>query len=103
MTPHDELAALKDSSDGCVMTLAKPGSEYICYLLGAGPVTVKLELADGIFNVRWYDPKSGTMVSRPPTVQSTKGEFRSPPFEQDMVLYLYRSKTDKPRPAGSGH
>ncbi len=101
MAPHDELAALKDSSDGYVMTLAKPGFEYICYLLGAGPVTVALKLTDGIFNIRWYDPKSGTMISRTPTVQSTNGEFRSPSFEQDMVLYLYRSKTDKPRPAGS--
>lgn len=93
MTPHDELACTKDSNGAFVMTLADPPSEYICYLLGAGPVTVSLKLTNDSFYVQWYDPKSGEFIGPRQTVKrEDTHEFRSPAFEQDMVLYIHGSR-----------
>jgi hypothetical protein len=92
MAPHDELATVEAKGESYVFTLAQPGQEYICYVLGNGPVTVTLRLTEGLFTVRWYDPKPGRFLTTP---QRTRGEarqlFHSPDFEQDIVLYLRNS------------
>jgi len=92
MTPHDELASVEGKSEHHIFTLAKPGDEYICYVLGDGPVTVTLRLSHSLFTARWYDPKSGRFIS--PAKQTQAGNrylFHSPAFEQDIVLYVRRS------------
>jgi hypothetical protein len=93
MTPHDELASLKNSNGAYVMTLANPPSEYVCYVLGAGPVTVSLKLSSDTFYAQWYDPQSGKFIGGRQTVKrNDTHEFRSPPFEQDIVLYVHGSR-----------
>jgi len=96
MSPHDELATVKEDSKTYVFTLAQPGEEYICYVLGDGPVTITLELTGGPagrrpadFTARWYDPKSGRFLAPAHQVQG-KGRhlFQSPTFKQDIVLYV---------------
>jgi len=44
MSPHDELATVEAETKPCVFTLAAPGEEYICYVLGDGPVTIACSL-----------------------------------------------------------
>lgn len=93
MAPHDELATVTVNGKGkpCVFTLARPDTEFICYVLGNGPVTVSLECAERRYDARWYDPESGRFVG---PARSDRGKerssFRSPAFEQDIVLYVRR-------------
>ncbi len=91
MAPHDELATVEGKSKPYVFTLARPGEEYICYVLGNGTVKITLQLTGGPFTARWYDPKRGRFLGPPHRVQS-KGRhlFQSPTFKQDIVLYLRR-------------
>lgn len=90
MAPCRELAVVR-GEDNYVFTLANPGKEYICYLLGNGPVSVVLHLTNDTFTARWYDPKCGEFCTRSQVMRG-KEEclIRSPPFEQDIVLYVCR-------------
>jgi len=95
MAPHDELATVETGSEAYVFTSAQPGGEYICYVLGDGPVTVVLRLTEGLFIGRWYDPKRGQFLTPEKRTQGGgRCLFRSPAFEQDIVLYVRRSGAD---------
>jgi len=91
MTPHDELALLKGKSESYIFTLARPGEEYICYVLGDGPVNIELQYMEGSFTACWYDPKGGHFLDSAHRVQG-EGQclFQSPNFKQDIVLYVQR-------------
>ncbi len=91
MLPHDELVTVEGNHKTYVFTLASPGQEYICYVLGNGRVTINLKLTAGSFTTRWYDPKSGQFPDSEQRIESN-GQyiFRTPAFEQDIVLYLRR-------------
>ncbi|MDP2899087.1 MAG: hypothetical protein Q8Q12_21325 [bacterium] len=92
MTPHDELASLAGEGKAFIFTLAKPGEEYICYVLGDGPVTVSLCLTNGVFTARWYDPKRGQFLSPAQRLEGGDSRvFHSPAFRQDIVLYARKS------------
>jgi hypothetical protein len=91
LSPHDELATVKENSKTYVFTLALPGQEYICYVLGNGPATINLKLPVSSFTVRWYDPKSGQFLGPARQIESNdQCIFQSPAFKQDIVLYLRR-------------
>jgi hypothetical protein len=91
MTPHDELATLEGRGDPCVFTLARPGEEYICYVLGDGPVTITLHSVQGPLSARWYDPKCGDFLAVEQQIQAKdRCLFRSAHFQQDIVLYARR-------------
>jgi hypothetical protein len=99
MAPHDEFAVAKGKGRPYVFTLARPGEEYICYVLGEGPVIVRLEMTDDAFVVRWYDPKCGEFITPPRYIQGENEQtFRSPRFRQDIVLYARRSLATEIRP-----
>lgn len=92
MAPHDELATVKADGESYVFTLAQPGEQYICYVLGDGRVTVTLRLTKGLFTTRWYDPKRGRFLTPPQRTQGgARRFFHSPAFEQDIVLYVRNS------------
>jgi len=96
MAPHDELAEVDAMSKrgnaqrrGDVFTLARPGVAYVCYVLGDGPLSILLELPNGAFTTRWYDPKSGQFVGHDATVTGgDRRRFVSPVFQQDIVLLI---------------
>jgi hypothetical protein len=91
MAPHDELAVVKGKSKSYIFTLARPGEEYICYVLGDGMVTIELQYMEGSFTTSWYDPKGGHCLD---SVHRVQGEgkcfIQSPNFKQDIVLYVQR-------------
>jgi hypothetical protein len=91
MAPHDELATVTRGGKTYIFTLASPGEEYICYVLGNGPVTITLKLPTGSFTSKWFNPKQGRLLDSPHRLQS-KGRYilQSPAFKQDIVLYLRR-------------
>ncbi len=94
MTPHDELATIKGNRESCVFTLAQPGEHYVCYLLGDGPLGVALRMTAGRFSGRWYDPKCGRFLGSAEQIEGkTRHLFRSPPFRQDIVLYVRKVGT----------
>ena len=91
MLPHDELAVVKGKNKPYIFTIARPSEEYICYVLGDGPVTIELQPMEGSFTACWYDPKGGHFLD---SAQRVQGEgqclFQSPNFKQDIVLYVQR-------------
>ncbi|MHC4740763.1 MAG: putative collagen-binding domain-containing protein [Planctomycetota bacterium] len=93
MAPHDELASVKSDGESHIFTFAQIGEQYICYILGGGPSAVTLNLPEGRFASRWYDPKSGRLS--PPQSQTSEtglAVFQAPQFKQDIVLYVLKSK-----------
>jgi hypothetical protein len=92
MTPRHDLATVEPAGESYLFTLAQPGEHYVCYVLGDGPVTVRLRLTPDPFVARWYDPKQGRFLALP---QPVRGEDRaalySPGFRQDIVLYARKS------------
>jgi hypothetical protein len=95
MAPHDELAGIEtirksgNEQHEDVFTFARPGEEYVCYVLGYGPATIAIQLPNGVFTVRWYDPKSGRFLG-PKSAVTGGGRRRlsSPVFQQDIVLHI---------------
>ena len=45
--------------DNSVYCFAKPGEIYVVYLPATGPVKLNLDGAEGPFQVRWYNPRTG--------------------------------------------
>ncbi|MCZ6795135.1 MAG: DUF6298 domain-containing protein [Planctomycetota bacterium] len=89
MAPRDELASVEGKGDPLVFTLARPGEEYVSYVLGEGEVDVRLDLDRKAFVFRWYDPKSGRFVGASGRSAGGKGSrFSSPTFRQDVVLHV---------------
>ena len=74
-----------------IFTLARLGEEYVCYVLGDGPVTIELQSIKGSFTACWYDPKSGRFLGSEHQVQGeSRCLFQSPSFKQDIVLYVQK-------------
>lgn len=89
MAPRDKLATIEGGGKTKVFTLARPGAEYVCYLLGDGPVTVRLDLTMGTFEAGWFDPREGKFLASRKPVRGGKGQrFVSPRFRQDIVLHV---------------
>lgn len=92
MAPHDEFATIRGAGKPFIFTLAQPGEEYVCYVLGDGQVTVTLRLTEGLFTSRWYDPKRGQFLTPAQRLHGgNTSVFHSPRFKQDIVLYVRRS------------
>jgi hypothetical protein len=74
----------KLSSTG--ICLAKEGSEYIIYAPTGGKFSVDLSRADGIFDSKWYNPRTGETVPE----KSTLGGFRTfiAPDGNDWVFHI---------------
>ncbi len=67
--------------------LSKPGEVYLVYLKKGGDAKLDLSGADGKFNVRWFDPKSGGAVANGSTDTIDGGGKRSlgqPPRGRDQ-------------------
>ncbi len=96
MAPHDELAGIETAGKRGqerkpvdVLTLANPGREYVCYLLGNGPATVAVRLPDRVFTVHWYDPKTGQFLGPKATLAGPgRRLLASPAFREDVVLHI---------------
>lgn len=92
MVPDDELAVVRGNDGSLILTFADPGEAYICYVLGKGPVTIMLRTTTATFTSRWYDPKGGQFLTPEERIFGEDDSlFHSPPFEQDIVLYVRRS------------
>jgi hypothetical protein len=66
--------------------LAVPGSEYLVYQPGSGPVSVDLRESDRPFRFEWFEPSSGRRWSG----EVAGGDHRTlaPPVGTPVVLYL---------------
>lgn len=88
MEPADEcLAAVGEGTHA--MALASAGRCYVAYLLGQPVEQITIELPDGGYTPRWYNPKTGELALLP-AARSAGGQLALPvpPFEQDIVLWL---------------
>ncbi len=62
MSNQDALVG-NQRNDNSRYCFAKPGSLYLVYLPDGGTASLGLEQADGIFSVKWYDPRHGGDLS----------------------------------------
>jgi hypothetical protein len=87
MTPRTDLA----STQYC---LANPGKEYLVYLPDGGAVTVDLSQGEGIFELEWFNPRTGTVTNGGPVEGGAKAVLKTP-FEGDAVVYLLTKEGEK--------
>ncbi|MGI8783652.1 MAG: DUF6298 domain-containing protein [Acidobacteriota bacterium] len=90
MTPHDNLASTK-------YCLAQPGVEYVIYAPAGGGFTVDLAMAkDKVFQVRWYNPRTGVFEAAEAIAGGNGSQGFRAPFEGDAVLHLATLATTTP-------
>ena len=106
MEPANTLLTGANSRNGCGQVLRKRGDSYLVYL-PAGNVDATLDLSetDGVFLLRWYDPRDGRLKgdSSHEVMAGTTVSLGSPPEApgEDWVVLL-RRKPDaggRPNPA----
>jgi len=83
MTPHNEFVNGSKES----YCLAEPGAQYIVYAPNGGEVKLDLSDAQGEYNVRWLDPRTGEHLERP-NIQSGGGCTLDAPDGEDWVLFV---------------
>lgn len=88
LSPADDCVEV-DSADTYAMAAAEAGRCYVVYLLGAQVEELLIDLPEGKYRGRWYDPKTGEFSPRQPvTARGGNTAVTVPPFEQDTVLLL---------------
>jgi hypothetical protein len=71
------------------VALAEPGQVCVVYLPHGGGTTVDLSGWEGVFSVRWLNPRAGETAHGPDTPGGAERSF-SPPCDGDAVLCLRR-------------
>jgi len=94
MKNADELVGNPEHSNSRYC-LAKPGEVYLVYLPEGGATRLDLSAASGVFQVRWFNPRSGGPLLKGPVSVVRGGsvvELGMPPSEphQDWVILVRR-------------
>ena len=96
MEPHDELTKVGGNARCRAFTIARPGVEYICYILGNGCEKLEMKLVKGNYKLRWYDPKTGKFLTSTENIRvKDRFNFVCPRYEQDVVLYVFADLKEK--------
>ena len=88
LSPRDELI----KSDKPAWCLADPNATYLIYALEGGPIQLDLSIADGSFDARWFNPRTGKLHDAhdgPVTGGAIVG-FTAPD-QEDWGLWLRKS------------
>jgi hypothetical protein len=85
LEPHDELVSAGDA-----VLSAHLHHEYVAYLWRGGAVTLNFQHTAGLFDVRWYNPRSGQFTAAPGINGGAKREFLAP-NHNDWVLHVQKS------------
>lgn len=84
MSPSNSLVT--DTPGGSAYTLAKPGSEYVVYIVGSGGGTMTISLVPGIaYAAKAYNPSNGTYTDLTVIGGSISG---IPSYSSDIVVYV---------------
>jgi len=84
MTPRNDLS----STAYC---LGNPGKEYLIYQPESN-TSFSVNLKTGTYSFEWFNPGSGTIVSKGTFTAITEKQSFTPPFTGDSVLYLIASE-----------
>jgi hypothetical protein len=83
MAPHDELA-----HGATEHVLAKPGEAYIAYTTIGSTVGIK-GLPQGDYDLRWFDPVTGTEIKETKTLPAGDQALSKPgSIGAEAALYL---------------
>jgi hypothetical protein len=88
MSPRADLASTK-------YAIANPGSEYLVFQPGSGPVTVTLQ--SGQYNYEWFNPATGLVADAGSFSTSSADKTFSPPFTGNAVLLIQLNKPTNAR------
>ena len=112
-TGYREMEPANDFLSGCdrqlAFCLARPGREYIVYLVQGQPFRLNLTHVRGTLSARWYNPRDGGWLPAPDIAIAQSPEdqadgemswqglsrrqqvqFQPPDLENDWVLYLLK-------------
>ena len=72
--------------------LAQEGKTYAFYFEGKGDCSVKLEIENGNYSVKWCDPKTGTVI-KAQSIKVKKNQIQSQvsPIEEDIVVLIEKN------------
>ena len=97
-----DIGDIQQNNHYCQATLLKPGEVYVTYFEGRedtnyGPGTITINLDNGDYSVRWYDPKTGNDVQTEQiSVSSGQYNLNHPGFTEDTVLMVYSGEISGP-------
>lgn len=84
MAPSNSLVT--KTPGGSAYTLAKPGSQYVTYLVGSGSGTMNISLASGAtYTAKAYNPSSGAYTNLSVSGNTISG---IPSYSSDLVIYV---------------
>lgn len=87
MAPHDEIARSVQPA----WCLAEPNESYLVYAIEGGPFHLDLSAANGTYDARWFDPRTGKLArAQEEPVTGGKVVRFSSPDGQDWALWLSR-------------
>lgn len=102
MAPADELLSGEAGDYGGGEVLALPGEIYAVYLPTA-LLPATLAAPDGVYSLRWYDPRSGEFIGQPTAITATDGVLLlgPPPADPaaDWVALVTAAAFAPPTPA----
>jgi hypothetical protein len=85
LEPYDELVEAGDA-----VLSAHLHREYVAYLRRGGTITLNLQHTTGMFDVRWYNPRSGQFTRAQSIDGGTRQKF-SAPDSNDWVLHVQKA------------
>lgn len=88
MSPDKNIKAADDVS---IYALSEYGKQYAIYIRNGNKTTVKFDLPDGVYRVKWIDTKNGDIL-RSEQIKHSGGavELISPEYKDDVALSLKR-------------
>lgn len=89
MTPNNSLVT--STPGGSAYTLAKPGSEYVTYIVGSGGGSMNISLQSGLaYTAKAYNPSNGTYTNLSISGNTVSG---IPSYSEDIVIYIKAAGT----------
>jgi len=87
LKPNDKLVK---KSPGTAFTIASPGIEYVTYIFDkSGENELEIELKNGIYEVKWYNPTTGSYFNKTEKLSGGEKVLLIPPvFSKDIVLHV---------------
>jgi hypothetical protein len=92
---RNQNSLVSGSGNNANRCLAKTGESYLVQLHSGGTHTLNLSAASGGFAVKWFNPRTGSVTTRPSVTGGGTVSLGSPPdtTTQDWIVFVQSSST----------
>ena len=87
LQPADELLLAGNNA----ILAASLGKEYLIYVEGGGKIKIDLAHCSGVFDVYWFNPRTGESQQTQKVQTGKILEFDAPTSKEDWVLHIYKT------------